>query len=256
MIEQSEVQTEAGVPGAAVGRALPEAVRASLQAVRVAQDAARLRARRETARARIWLATLVAAVAVAALAVGPRLARWRHARVQAAASARPVPVVKPVEPTAVAPAAAPVAPVATPVAPVAAPESSAAPLAPVAAGGEARGDAVAGAGCDIGLVRKTPWLLSPEACARAFEADSKDASLAMAIAHAAHVRGRFAEAAQWARRALALDPKRAEAYVLIARADAQAGRDEDARAAYRRYLQLAPRGWHKAEARTTLGEAR
>jgi Flp pilus assembly protein TadD len=93
-------------------------------------------------------------------------------------------------------------------------------------------------------------------CARAFEADPNNATLALGIAHAAHVRGRFADAAVWARRALALDPNRAEAYVLIARADARAGRDEDARAAYRRYLDLAPRGWHKAEARTALAGAR
>ena len=56
------------------------------------------------------------------------------------------------------------------------------------------------------------------------------------------MRGDGAEAAQWAKRALALDPNAAEAYVLIARADKAGGNHEDARAAYRRYLDLAPRG--------------
>jgi len=48
----------------------------------------------------------------------------------------------------------------------------------------------------------------------------------------------------------------AEAYVLIARADAEAGRQDDARAAYARYLELAPRGWHQAEARAGGRRAR
>jgi hypothetical protein len=44
--------------------------------------------------------------------------------------------------------------------------------------------------------------------------------------------------------------------VIIARADKENGRPEDARTAYRRYLELAPRGWHRAEARAALRPAR
>jgi hypothetical protein len=114
---------------------------------------------------------------------------------------------------------------------------------------DSRPGAVGGDGCDAGLIRKTPWLLSPEACARAFEADPNNAVLALAIAHAEHVRGHVAETAQWAGRAIALDANLAEAYVLIARAHTDSGRSDEARAAYQRYLALAPRGWHQAEAR-------
>jgi len=99
------------------------------------------------------------------------------------------------------------------------------------------------------LIRTAPWRLSPQACARAFESDSSNAALALAIAHAEHGNGRLAEAAQWAKRALSLDPNAAEAYILIARASAEGGRHEDAHAAYQRYLELAPRGWHQAQAR-------
>jgi Flp pilus assembly protein TadD len=70
-----------------------------------------------------------------------------------------------------------------------------------------------------------------------------------------HAHGSGAEAAQWAKRALALDPNAAEAYVLIARADAAKGRHDDARTSYSRYLELAPRGWHKAEARAAVRAA-
>ena len=87
---------------------------------------------------------------------------------------------------------------------------------------------------------------------RAFEADPTNARLALVIVHAEHAHGSATAAAEWAERALALDPKAAEAYVLIARADLKTGRDVEARAAYRRYLQLAPRGWHRAEARAAL----
>ena len=84
---------------------------------------------------------------------------------------------------------------------------------------------------------------------------SRDASLALAVAQAEHAHTHLNEAAQWARRALALDPNAAEAYIIIARAEAGNGRDGDARTAYQRYLEIAPRGWHKAEARAALRAA-
>ena len=63
------------------------------------------------------------------------------------------------------------------------------------------------------------------------------------------MRGHLDEAAQWAKRAIALDPQAAEGYILIARAEAANGHQDEAHATYRKYLELAPRGWHKAEAR-------
>ena len=116
----------------------------------------------------------------------------------------------------------------------------------------AQSPAGADPGCDTSAVRTAAWRLSPEACARAFDADPTNAALALAVGQAEHARGRLTEAAQWAKRALALDPKAAEAYVLVARADLENGRREDAGAAYRHYLELAPRGWHHAEARRAL----
>ena len=275
MIEQSEVEAGASAPRVSAGRALPAEVRASLEAVRMAREAARLRGRRETVKARISFAVMMGAVALAAAMVGPRVVRWRHARAHAkgaraaslvlrhetapVAAPAPAPVAAPAPAPIAAPetVAAPMPPVvATAPAPVAVPESAATSLPSVAAAGESRGRGGPGADCDVAHIRKSPWLLSPDACVRAFETDPNNASLALAIAHSMHVRGRFADAASWAKRALALDPKRAEAYILIARADAQAGHDDDARASYRRYLELAPRGWHKTEARNALSDAR
>jgi tetratricopeptide (TPR) repeat protein len=109
-------------------------------------------------------------------------------------------------------------------------------------------------GCDTSS-RRGLWRRSPEACARAFAADPKNASLALAVAQAEHAHARLDEAAEWAKRALELDPNAAEAYVIIARAETENGRDDDARAAYQRYLEIAPRGWHKAEARAALRRA-
>ena len=94
-------------------------------------------------------------------------------------------------------------------------------------------------GCDTSS-RRGLWRRSPEACARAFAADPKNASLALAVAQAEHAHARLDEAAEWAKRALALDPNAAEAYIIIARADTENGRDDDARAAYQHYLEVAP----------------
>ena len=209
-----------------------------MEAVRAAREAALERARRQTVQARIGFAIGAAAVALAAFAFAPRLARRRHAPVQAAVAARPAPPVA-------APAPEPIGP-----APAAPAIAAATPASPATAA--ATVDAPAGVSdktCDTTLIRRAPWRLSADACARAFDADYSNAALALAVAQAEHARGHLPAAAQWAKRALALDPKAAEAYVLIARAEVENGNDEDARAAYRHYLELAPRGWHKAEAR-------
>jgi len=255
-MEQPHVPAAAAVAIASLGRALSDEARASLEAVRVAQEAARLRARRQTTHARIWLIALLGAGVFAAVSFAPRVARWRHARSHAATSARPA--------LATATAVAPVAPIASattlpavetrkPALPVANPSTTA--VAPAVAQARDVAGAHADEGCDMSLIRTAPWRLSPQACARAFESDSSNAALALAIAHAEHGNGRLAEAAQWAKRALALDASAAEAYVMIARADVKDGRPDDARTSYRRYLELAPRGWHATEARAAVRRA-
>ena len=152
---------------------------------------------------------VVGAVALIALAFAPRMARRPNARPQAATAAAPAPTAA--LPEAVAPA--------TTAEPT---EMSATEPGPVAAEGSRDGseDAslAADEGCDTDLIRRAPWRLSREACARAFEAESSNAALALAIAHAEHAHGSPAKAAQWAKRALALDSNAAEAYVSIARA--------------------------------------
>jgi tetratricopeptide (TPR) repeat protein len=247
MMEEAEAIPASGIQTTSPKRELPAEVLASLEAVRVAQENARRRARRETLRARIWFVVLVGAV-------GGGVAGFRHwaghrGRVQTAEATHPSPVA--VQPVA-AHASDPVAANAV----VAAVAASGTPRsdtdgAPVAV--QAASDHVdATEACDKESARTAPWRSSPEACARAFEAEPNNASLALVVAQAEHARGRFAEAAQWARRAIDLDPKTAEAYVIIARAEADNGRHAHARRAYRTYLKLAPRGWHHAEARAAL----
>jgi hypothetical protein len=238
---------------------LPEGARLSLEAVRIAQEAARVRARRQTLHTRFWFAVSLAAVTGAAFAMAPRVSRWAHARARKAMPARsvavshvpvtPMPARTPSAAAAVAIAEAPKPePVFRPA--MERPAPDAAPIGAPAKAHAAVAAAAADHGCDTALIRSAPWRLSPEACAREFDANPTNARLALAIAHAEHVRGHGAEAAQWAKRALSLDPNTAEAYILIARASAEGGRHDEAAAAYQRYLDLAPRGWHQAEART------
>jgi len=224
----------------AVKLSLSEEARASLEAVRAAQEVARRQARQQTRRARLWFLTIVGGVAVAA-AFGPRFARGWQGRATPAAAALPAPVAPP--PVAVAPAAP-----AEPAPSVAAAQPTPAPAA-VEAG------SAASTGCDPEAIRTAPWRASPEACAQAFQAHPGNASFALAVAQAEHAHGRLAEAAQWANRALAVDPNAAEGYVIIARAERQEGHQPQALAAYRHYLELAPRGWHRAEARSALRRA-
>ena len=254
MLEQPDLNTDLelgearGVAMVSLKLALSQETRASLAAVRVAQESAQRRARRQTLQARLWLALLVGAAALGVVTSRPRVARWRQSRAKTAAPARTSPPAPPI-------ALEPAAPVSrTPAtAPVRAVEPVIArPAAPVQA--KAHDTGLGAEGCDTSTHRGL-WRRSPEACARAFAADPKNASLALAVAQAEHAHAHLDEAAQWAKRALALDPNAAEAYVIIARADTEHGRDDDARTAYQRYLEIAPRGWHKAEARAALQRA-
>jgi tetratricopeptide (TPR) repeat protein len=267
MLEQPDTEERRGVAMVSLKLALSQETRASLAAVRVAQESAQRRARQQTMQARIWLALLVGAVALGAVTSRPRVARWRQWRAKIAKSAPASPrtpsiALGPTAPAAMAHAAQPGSvaepAIVKPAAPVVRePEpavlSAADPVVPQAKA-KANDTGVRAEGCDTST-RSGLWRRSPAACARAFAADPKNASLALAVAQAEHAHAHLDEAAQWAKRALALDPNAAEAYVIIARADAENGRDEDARAAYQRYLEIAPRGWHKTEARAALRRA-
>jgi tetratricopeptide (TPR) repeat protein len=246
MLEQPDAEERPGFAIVSLKLALSQETRASLAAVRVAQESAQRRARRQTMETRIGVALLLGAAALGAVALRPRVAHWRQSRAAAANSARTSAPTSPVASEPMAPAAPePAALAAT---------APAAPPALAAAQAKATDTSVPAEGCDTST-RHGLWRRSPEACARAFAADPKNASLALAVAQAEHAHARLDEAAQWAKRALALDPNAAEAYVIIARADTKNGRDEEARTAYRRYLEIAPRGWHKAEARAALQRA-
>src|SRR5687767_13188221 len=103
-MEQSDVSVEVRVNVVPPPRPLSDETRASLEAVRVAREAARLRARRQTLQTRIWFVTVVGAVGLVAYSFGPRVARWRHARAQAATSA---PAAAPALPSPIAAATQP-----------------------------------------------------------------------------------------------------------------------------------------------------
>jgi tetratricopeptide (TPR) repeat protein len=257
MMEQAEASAPAALAVGSLKVALSDDARASLEAVRVAQAAARQRARQETRRARFFFATGLAAAVLLVAGLGPRLARWRHAHRQAPiatpTSAAPLPAPPPTAraaDTLMLQASGPAGAEAHSAAPAATVKLPATDDAPAESAGRSE------QGCDLAAVGSAAWRVSPEACARAFNAHPTDPALALAVAQAEHARGHLTEAARWARRALALDPKAAEAYVLIARADLDDGRREEAGAAYRHYLELAPRGWHHAEARRALGPTR
>jgi tetratricopeptide (TPR) repeat protein len=200
--------------------------RASLEAVKTAQSAARARARRETRWAR-------------ALTLGALMAMGVTAWAAAHRPPKAPPMPKPLAAAPEAPAPAP-APIEAP--PVAAP----APAPAVPADAEARV-----ARCDAAAEQRD-WPAVASTCAAAFEARPRDAALAMRIAQAEHRRGHVAVAADWAHKAIGLDASLPEAYVLVARADVAAGDARAAADAYRRYLDLAPRGWHAGEARRAL----
>ncbi len=246
-MEHPQTSTAPGVPFASFRLTLSEDARASLEAVRAAQETARLRARRQTMQARLWFAVILGA---GALVVGtwPRLRHSLGGRASSIATERTAsPSLQPTAPSA--PAAE--QPLAAPSGATAATAETKNP-APAAALAPSTDDGA----CDRAAVRTSPWRLSPEACIRAFEANPTDATLALAIAQAEHAHGSHAEAAGWAKRALALDPSAAEAYVIVARAEKEGNRPEDAREAYRHYLELAPRGWHHSEARAALRSER
>jgi hypothetical protein len=220
--------------------------RASLEAVRSAQAAARARARREARWARVIAAGALMAVGVTAwaavhrppgaraIATGPRVA---------AAATRSVATPQAAPPFAPSPHEAPPADRPAPSEAVAPTERSG-PAVPGDSGAEV-------ALCDAAFEQRN-WTAIASTCAAAFGARPQESALAMRVAQAQHRRGHIATAAGWARKALALDADIPEAFVIVARAEVGAGHALAAADAYGRYLTLAPRGWHAAEARRAL----
>jgi hypothetical protein len=228
-------------------------LRASLEAVRVAQAAARARARSETRWARAMAVGALMLVGATAWAAAHRPGRAHPAASGPSVTSAATP---PVQAISTPPAQG----IATPPQAVAAPREAAAAerpappevVAPTERSGRAvpRDDGAERAACDAAFSQRS-WPAVATTCAAAFEA-RPDSALAMRVAQAEHRRGLIAVAAGWARKALALDAELPEAFVIVAHAEAGAGRSGSAAEAYRRYLALAPRGWHAAEARRAL----
>jgi hypothetical protein len=216
-------------------------LKASLEAVRTAQEAARSRARRETRWARGIAAGALMVMGATAWAAAHHAPKARASTVAAAAPVLAIPGAAP--PSAPAPREAPPADRPTL-------SEEAAPAAPsVAAAPADAADPVAA--CDAAFAQRS-WTAIASTCPAAFEARPQESALAMRVAQAQHRRGHVATAAGWARKALALDADIPEAFVIVAHAEADAGHGRAAADAYRRYLALAPRGWHAAEARRAL----
>lgn len=218
-------------------------LRASLEAVRSAQAAARARARRETRWARVIAAGALTAIGVTAWAAAHRPPAVASApRVAAAAT-----------PSIAIPETAPsIAPPPREAPPTDRPAPSAAGAPTERSGPHVRVDSGAKVAlCDAAFEQRS-WTAVASTCAAAFEARPRESALAMRVAQAQHRRGHIASAADWARKALALDAEIPEAFVIVARAEVGAGHGRAAADAYRRYLTLAPRGWHAAEARRAL----
>jgi tetratricopeptide (TPR) repeat protein len=251
-----EVDSVPPLPGA---KPATEELRASLAAVRAARDAAQFRLRRDTRQIRVVSLMFVAAFAAGALAV---VGHFRGARrgagrpVAAAPAARP-PGIEGAGSTAAPLGGATVAdPPPSPGALVPAPAASAEPAPPPSssAGAEAAPApdlAETLAACNQAYEAHR-WPAATETCARCADLRPRDAALAMKVAQAFHARGRYADAGVWARRALELNDVDPEALVIVAHAERRAGHPAAAKSAYRRYLVLAPRGWHAAEARAAV----
>jgi hypothetical protein len=223
--------------------------RSSLEAVRSAQTAARSRLQRETRWARVIAASALMAVGVTAWAAAHRPPRAGAVATGPSVAAAATPsVATPKAATSIAPSPREAPPAARP-----APSEAIAPT-------ERSGAAVGPSGgqvalCDAAFEQRN-WTAIASTCAAAFGARPRESALAMRVAQAQHRRGHIATAADWARKALALDADIPEAFVIVARAEVGAGHARAAADAYGRYLTLAPRGWHAAEARRALGVER
>jgi tetratricopeptide (TPR) repeat protein len=89
-------------------------------------------------------------------------------------------------------------------------------------------------------------------CAAAFEQDGTDAEAAVAVAKVEFDRGRFTQAYNWSKKAIAVNPATADAYVYAGGAEQNQGHGKAAKEAYLQYLRLAPTGRYAAELRTIV----
>lgn len=241
-----------------------EEVRASLAAIQAARTAAELRLQRDSLRIRLLTMAVLAVVAAGTFALAGHLRARRRAAADArAAAAAHAPGIsnRPAVPAAAF--ALTVDPGgdsrtllggdSPPVGEISAPArgDDLAAVTPAETGAR---DAALTA-CREAYDRHR-WRSAVEACASAFEVAPRDAGVAMKVAQAQHARAHYADAGDWARRALALEDADPDAYVILAHAERRAGHPAAVRNAYHQYLLLAPRGWHAAEARAALRGAR
>jgi len=221
-------------------RRLSDDVRASLEAVRAAQLAARRRARRETLRVRVVAAGIAAVVIVGVFVVRPRL---RAGRVALAATPTKVSPALPQTDSSGASAAARVAGT-TPAGGLLAAGVSELPVRAPAAFPPVVADAVE---CHDHYANKR-WKAAADSCTAAFAAKPDDAELALHATEALYARDRLSEARDWAQRTLALAPNQAVALGILGRVERRSGDLEAAARTFRRYLAVAPRGWQAPEA--------
>ena len=250
--------TELDSPGAGKLGVRPpsEEVRASLAAIQAARAAARSRLQRDSRRVRVVTMAFLAAVAAGSFALAGhfqsarRQAQARAAMARAAAEAS-------LSASAIAPSSPAAAAVPAPPAAVAL-GAGLAESPPALAGESAALDPEVVAARERALAScsdaydRHRWRTAAEACGAAAEAQPHDAALAMKVAQAQHARNHYAEAGIWARRAIGLEDSDPEAFIILAHAERRAKNPIAARNAYRRYLVLAPRGWHAAEARAAV----
>ena len=234
-------------------------VRASLAAIQAARAAAELRLQRDSLRVRVLTMAILAVVAAGTFALAGHLRARRRAAAAARAAAAQV-MAAPQEVPSLSVAGSRLTADSTPGTLPAGgseptPSSGAANLAHGAdavltpAAIEARDAALAA--CREAYDRHR-WRSAVDACTSAFDTSPRDAAVAMKVAQAQHARAHYADAGDWARRALALEDADPDAYVILAHAERRAGHPLAVRNAYHQYLLLAPRGWHASEARAAL----
>lgn len=233
-------------------------VRASLAAVQAARAAAEMRLQRESRRLRVLTMAFLAVVAAGTFALAGHLRARRRAAAEARAAAAAHAAAVSDRPALTAAAFALTVDSsgpsgAAPASEAAAPSSGDDLVAVTPVDTGARDAALAA--CREAYDRHR-WRSAVDACASAFEVAPRDAAVAMKVAQAQHARAHYADAGDWARRALALEDADPDAYVILAHAERRAGHPVAARNAYHQYLLLAPRGWHAAEARAALRGAR
>jgi len=247
-----------------------EEVRASLAAIQAARAAAELRLQRDSLRLRLLTMAILAVVAAGTFALGGHLRARRRAAAEAraAAAAHAAAILdRPAVPAAAFALTVDLSGNSHTLSSGDSRTLSSAGAAPSVAAPSARDDLAtvtpaesgtrdaALAACRAAYDRHR-WRSAVEACASAFEVAPRDASVAMKVAQAQHARAHYADAGDWARRALALEDADPDAYVILAHAERRAGHPAAVRNAYHQYLLLAPRGWHAAEARAALRGAR